>query len=65
MSEKLLRLPAVIDRVGLQRDTIYRMARAGTFPRPVKLSARASAWNEGQINDWIKARTESAHSDGR
>jgi predicted DNA-binding transcriptional regulator AlpA len=32
---KLLRLPAVVDRVGLSRATIYREIKKGNFPRPL------------------------------
>jgi predicted DNA-binding transcriptional regulator AlpA len=36
----LWRVDVVEDRTGLSRATIYRMATAGEFPRPVRLSVR-------------------------
>ena len=45
----LLRLPRVIERTGLSRTVIYDRIKAGTFPPPVKLSERASAWPEHEI----------------
>lgn len=54
---KLLRLPSVEDRVGAKRSSIYAWCKAGTFPAPVRLSARAVAWREDDIDRWIAART--------
>lgn len=54
--DKLIRLPAVEDRTGLRKSTVYAGVRAGTFPAPVRLSARAVAWRESDIDRWISAR---------
>lgn len=53
---RMLRLPAVIELTGLRRDSIYRKAREGTFPKPRKLSERASAWREDEVRQWLDAR---------
>ncbi|MFT3905622.1 MAG: AlpA family transcriptional regulator [Steroidobacteraceae bacterium] len=53
---RILRLPAVEARTGLRRDTVYRKARLGEFPRPVKLSERASGWVESEIDEWVAER---------
>jgi prophage regulatory protein len=55
-SETLLRLPEVERRTGLRRAHLYKLAPAGTFPRPIKVGARASAWRETQVTAWITAR---------
>jgi predicted DNA-binding transcriptional regulator AlpA len=34
------RIPEVERRTGLSRATVYRMAGAGEFPRPIRLSVR-------------------------
>lgn len=54
---KLLRLPAVMDRCGLGRSSIYAGVKAGTFPAPVRLSARAVGFFENSIDRWISERT--------
>lgn len=54
--DKLIRLPAVEDRTGLRKSTVYAGVRAGTFPAPVRLSARAVAWRESDIDRWISDR---------
>lgn len=52
----LLRLPQVQARAGLSRSELYRRIAAGTFPAPVKLGERASAWPESEIAAWCAAR---------
>lgn len=54
----LLRLPTVISLTGLQRDSIYRLAKKGEFPKPRKLteSGRSSAWRADEIAAWIESR---------
>jgi prophage regulatory protein len=32
------------------------MAQEGTFPRPVKLTKRSSAWRNSEIQQWIDSR---------
>lgn len=52
----LLRLPEVCRRTGCSRSEIYRRVQAGTFPPPIKLGERASAWAEHEVASWIAAR---------
>ncbi len=51
---RVLRLPEVIKRTGLQRDTIYRGGREGWFPKVVKLTERASGWIESEVDAYIE-----------
>lgn len=53
---RLLRLPEVEARTGLKRSLIYRLESEGTFPRRVKLTERASAWVEAEVDAFIEAR---------
>jgi prophage regulatory protein len=53
---RVLRLPATIAKVALGRDSIYRGAREGWFPRPVKLSERASGWFEDELDAFLEKR---------
>ena len=38
----ILRLPAVMEKVGLSRSSIYSRVRAGTFPNPSSLVSAQS-----------------------
>ena len=48
----LLRLPAVLQRVGLGRSAVYDLIKQGKFPSPVKAGG-ASAWPDNEIDTWI------------
>jgi prophage regulatory protein len=54
MSEtmKFLRLPAVMEAVGMSRTTIYKRVKAGTFPKPVQLGLRSVAWDQAEVAAW-------------
>ncbi len=51
-NDRIIRLPQVIDRVGIKKTLIYRMIAAGTFPKPIKLGF-ASGWLESEIRAWV------------
>ena len=36
--------------------TLWRKVREGTFPKPVKLSCRVTAWNVGTVRAWLTAQ---------
>ena len=56
MADKHLRRPAVQDLTGLSRSTIYDLMARGAFPRPVRLTAKAVAWPESAISEWLAQR---------
>lgn len=39
-------------------NTLWRKVRAGTFPKPIKLSERVTAWRVGDVRAWIAAQSE-------
>lgn len=53
---KLLRFPAVRERTGLSRSTIWRLERRGEFPRHHRIAPNVIAWLEEEISDWIDER---------
>lgn len=54
---RLLRMPQVLDLVGLKKTVIYERIKAGTFPKPIKLGS-ASAWPESDVDKWIAEQVE-------
>ncbi len=52
----LLRLPMVMRITGLARSTIYKLISQNQFPVPVKLSKRAVAWLQSEIESWVSSR---------
>jgi len=57
---RLIRLPAVQERVGMGRTAVYELIKAGKFPRPVKVGA-ASAWIDVEITRWIEQLAAGRH----
>ncbi len=53
---RILRQPAVADRTGLSRSSIYQRVKEGRFPAPVTLGDRAVGWLESEIDAWIAER---------
>ncbi|WP_083844240.1 helix-turn-helix transcriptional regulator [Pseudogulbenkiania sp. NH8B] len=44
--------------------TLWRKVKDGTFPSPVKLSRRITAWSVGSVRAWIAAQTTSIEKHG-
>lgn len=55
---QLLRINEVITRTGLSRSTLYLRIKQGSFPRPISLGSRASAWVSSEIDQWIEQQIE-------
>lgn len=56
----LWRLPTVETQTGLSKSEIYRRIKIGTFPKPLKLGARAVAWPATEIQSWVKSLIQGA-----
>lgn len=56
MTDKILRLPEVENKIGRKRSSIYADIGAGTFPAPINLGARAVGWLESEVNQWIETK---------
>ncbi|EQD47562.1 phage transcriptional regulator, AlpA [mine drainage metagenome] len=52
----LMRLPQVLRATGLNKTGLYLLQRTGEFPRAVKISDRAVAWPQRDVQDWIAAK---------
>ncbi|HXA48613.1 MAG TPA: AlpA family transcriptional regulator [Burkholderiaceae bacterium] len=56
----LMRLPSVQAHTGLSKSEIYRRIKDETFPKPLKLGARAVAWPSAAIDTWVKSLIQGA-----
>lgn len=63
-TDRLLRLPEVIHRVGLSRTTIYSLIATGEFPRQIVIGPRAVAWSQQELEDWMTSKRQVAFSAG-
>ena len=55
LSPSLLRRQDVEILTGLSTASIYRLMRAGTFPLPIRIAARAVRWKRAEIDDYVAA----------
>lgn len=56
---KLIRKSRLLQYVPLSYSQINRLEKDGKFPRRRLIGARAVAWNEEEVKDWIDARPQS------
>ena len=63
MRTRILRLPEIIETVGLSRSTIYDYIGRGKFPRQVQIGIRSVGWFEEDIRQWMMKRSKSKDED--
>lgn len=51
-----IRLTDLRPIVGFSDSTLWRRVRAGSFPQPIRLSVRCTAWRVEEIRAWIAAQ---------
>ena len=56
----LLKRDAVTARTALPKSSMYALIKAGDFPAPVKLTAKAVAWSSAAVDAWIADRIAAA-----
>lgn len=59
----LLRLPAVKERTGKSRSTIYAEIKDGRFPSQIQIGPRSVGWLESEIDEWIQDRINKSRSE--
>ncbi len=53
MSDKLIKLPAVLELIQISRSSWYSMIASGKAPQPVKIN-RASFWSLQAVQELIE-----------
>lgn len=59
---KILKLPAIIERTGLSRSSIYSYISNNRFPAPIKLGERSVGWIESSVDQWITDRIDASQA---
>jgi prophage regulatory protein len=54
---RTMRIRTVAEKTGLAVSSIWRLARQGQFPAPVRLSPGCTAWFEHEIDAWLDAKS--------
>ncbi len=42
--------------ISFHRCHLFKLVRAGQFPKPVKIGENRNAWIEAEVDAWIKGR---------
>ncbi len=50
---RIIRLPEVLEKIGLKKSAVYNMIKVGDFPAQIKLGKHASGWLEADVQNWI------------
>ena len=59
---KVLRIAAVVNKLGIARSTIYDWLNAKSprhdpaFPKPYSLGKQSVGWLESELDDWVLQR---------
>lgn len=56
LEDRIVSPKAVTARTSLSRTTIWRLARKGEFPSPLKLSENRIGWSLNAIEAWLADR---------
>jgi predicted DNA-binding transcriptional regulator AlpA len=62
-NERALRLRQVCQMTGLGRSMIYQLEAESRFPQRIKLSERAVAWLESEVQAWLDTRIEESRTE--
>ena len=65
MQTRFLRLPELRRLTGLSTATIYNKARAGVFPKPIKIGEKSSGWVASEVEEWAQARIEASREESK
>ena len=51
---QFLRLPQVMQRVGLSKPQLYKLITQNEFPSQIKICSRISVWLEADVLQWMQ-----------
>lgn len=58
--DALLRQKQLTPIVPFSGPTLWRRVKAGTFPSPVRLEGRITAWRWRHVREWLQAQGRAA-----
>ena len=56
--DRIIRKKELLRSMGLSDVTIWRMERAGTFPKRIKLGGNSVGWYESEIIEWMEKKRQ-------
>lgn len=61
MNQQFVRLPALIERYGVSRTTIYDLVAKAKFPRPIHVG-RSALWSCEELDRFDQVKLNERHS---
>ena len=55
---QFLRLPEVMQRVGLSKPQLYKLMAQNEFPSQIKICSRISVWLESDVVQWMQEQVQ-------
>ena len=56
---RVVRKPELIQRVGLADTSIWRLEKAGRFPKRIRLGGQSVGWFSDEIDQWLEEKAAS------
>jgi prophage regulatory protein len=56
--ERILSTAELLERIPLTRQSLWRMAREGRFPRPIRLTKSKIGWKWSAVLAWLAERED-------
>ena len=56
--KRILSQETVLEKVPVSRTTLWRMERAGNFPKRIQISANRIGWLEADVDAWVEERKQ-------
>jgi prophage regulatory protein len=57
-TDRIIRKPELLARIGLSDPTIWRMERDGKFPRRLRLGGNSCGWLQSEVDIWLQRLAE-------
>lgn len=57
-ASRIIRKKELLTVIGLSDATVYRLEKAGRFPKRLQLGGNSVGWLAEEVNDWIMAKAE-------
>ncbi len=51
-----IRVATLAKFLGISKTTIWRKSKDGTFPKPVRLTEKTTAWKAELVHEWLASR---------
>lgn len=53
---RIVRKPELMSRIGLSDASIWRMEKAGKFPKRIRLGGQSVGWFSDEVEGWMQKK---------